>query len=85
VKKLKKIVCPLPHKDKILLVYREERLGVPVHKFWVHCSGGFDSSSKKCNTWIQIRFNKKHGVTVEPMPKSVKFDLEKIPMVVLNG
>ena len=77
MKKLKKIVCPGKHKEKIVMLYREEDNRVPVHKFWIHCG------NVQCqNPWIQIEFNHKHGVTVTPMPKNVKFDVEKIPLLI---
>ena len=75
--KLKKIICPNKHKEKILMLYREENTSIPVHKFWIHC-GNHDCS----NPWVQIEFNRKHGVTVTPMPVDVKFEVEKIPLFV---
>jgi len=77
--KLKKIVCPNSHKEKILMIYREEFGNIPVHKFWIHCG------NKDCSQpWIQIEFNRKHGVIVTPMPINVKFDVEKIPLLIMQ-
>ena len=73
----KKIVCPNKHRDKILMIYREEPENIPVHRFWIHCG------NLQCpQPWIQIDFNRKHGVTVQAMPNDVKFDVEKIPLLV---
>jgi hypothetical protein len=79
LKRLKKIVCPGEHKEKILAIYREEDGNVPVHKFWIHC-GNMNCS----NPWVQIEFNIKRGVKVTPMPKTVRFDVEKIPLLVVS-
>lgn len=80
MKRLQKIVCPNKHYEKILMIYREESGAVPIHKFWIHCD------NHTCeNPWIQIEFNKRHGITVVPMPRDVKFDVEKIPVVIQNG
>ena len=80
MRKLKKIVCPGEHKEKILMLYREESGKIPVHRFWVHCG------NRDCvQPWIQVEFNVRRGVTVTPMPKDINFDVEKIPYMVING
>lgn len=74
--KLKKIVCPNKKihdgYDTILMIYSDK-------KFWIHCG------DRKCSHWVEIQINKKGGVKVQLMPKTVKFDVEKMPTLeVLN-
>jgi hypothetical protein len=74
MKKLGKIVCPLDHKPKVLMFYREEPANIPIHRFWICCNGGRAEINEKCNRWIEIDFNRKHGISVRALPKGVVFD-----------